>query len=187
MGSPSVRQNLPPASRVARTKTGTRSSCGRRILLNPCGSRLSPPPSGTARRCPDEPKADQKRTPAATSPPSTPHPSRLACVLHVGDLRVDVDAVARRAAAAARSPRPLAPTPHGRRDSRRSSLPIEPGDLAAERDHARAGERREVDDRIGSSSTARRQPVGEHEPALGVGVQDLDRLAVADLAGRRPA
>ena len=34
----------------------------------------------------------------------------------------------------------------------------------------------------GSSSTASDEPVGEHEPALGVGVVDLDGRAVVDVS-----
>ena len=55
----------------------------------------------------------------------------------------------------------------------------QPRDLVAERDDTRAGERGEVDDRVGLVLGRERQRVGEDQPAFGVGVQDLDRLAVA--------
>ena len=56
----------------------------------------------------------------------------------------------------------------------------QPGDLLAERHHARAGEGREVDDRIGLALGRERQTVGEDQPSLGVGVEDLGGLAVAE-------
>ena len=70
-----------------------------------------------------------------------------------------------------------------RRDAARStsgwSLPKSAGDCVAERDHAGAGQRREVDDRVGlAARRRRREHVGQHQAALGVGVQHLDRLAV---------
>ena len=62
----------------------------------------------------------------------------------------------------------------------------------AERDDDRARERREVDDPLRSQPDGVAQAVGQHEPALGVGVVDLDRFAVLsgdDVAGldRTPA
>ena len=57
----------------------------------------------------------------------------------------------------------------------------------AERDQDRAGERRQVDDPLGAElAHAVGERVGEDQPALGVGVVDLDRLAVElgdDVAG----
>jgi hypothetical protein len=59
---------------------------------------------------------------------------------------------------------------------------------APERDHARAGQRREVDDRDRIELALRiMQRIGEHDAALGVGVEHLDRLARRrgdDVAGR---
>ena len=57
----------------------------------------------------------------------------------------------------------------------------ESGDLVAQRDHARAGEGREVDHRARLLVRREREGVGEDEATLGVGVEHLDRLAVADL------
>ena len=56
----------------------------------------------------------------------------------------------------------------------------------AERDDDRAGQRREVDEPLGAEVDRVREAVGEHEPALGVGVDDLDRragLGAHDVAG----
>ena len=56
----------------------------------------------------------------------------------------------------------------------------------AERDDDRAGQRREVDDPLGALLHGVGEGVGEDEAALGVGVVDLDRLAVHrgdDVAG----
>ena len=54
----------------------------------------------------------------------------------------------------------------------------EPGMLVAERDDDRAGQGRQIDhQRRLEAVLAVPQRVGEHEPALGVGVQHLDRLA----------
>ena len=54
------------------------------------------------------------------------------------------------------------------------------GDLRAERRHRSAGERGDVDDRIGTVLDGERQAVGQHQAALGVGVVDLGGLAVAE-------
>ena len=52
------------------------------------------------------------------------------------------------------------------------------GVLLAERDHDGAGQRREIDDEARLEALLRvPEHVGEHEAALGVGVQVLDRLA----------
>ncbi len=66
------------------------------------------------------------------------------------------------------------------------------GVVVAQGDHDRARERREVDEVRRSLPAGVRERVGEHEPSLGVGVRDLDRLAVErghDVAGpvRPPA
>ena len=48
----------------------------------------------------------------------------------------------------------------------------------AERDHDRAGQRRQIDHEFRLEAlVAVPERVGQHEPALGVGVEDLDRLA----------
>ena len=52
------------------------------------------------------------------------------------------------------------------------------GGGVAERDDARAGERRRIDHRGRLEALRVRQHVGEHEPPFGVGVDDLDELAV---------
>ncbi len=54
----------------------------------------------------------------------------------------------------------------------------QPGVGRAERDDHRTGERREVDDPLGALLDRVHEAVRQHEPALGVGVVDLDRLAV---------
>ena len=48
----------------------------------------------------------------------------------------------------------------------------------AERDRDRTGQRRDVDDHIGMLAARRDEAVREHEPALGIGVEHLDRRAV---------
>ena len=80
------------------------------------------------------------------------------------------------------------PDPLPRRGRRRLDLLDEPvvvahqaGDLGAERHHAGAGEGGEVDDRVGLGLGGERQAVGQDQTTLGVGVEHLDRLAVADL------
>ena len=69
-----------------------------------------------------------------------------------------------------------------------SWLPITPAIRSPSARDARAGERGQVDDGVRpGSSTASDSAVGQHEPALRVGVQHLDGLAVADrehVAGR---
>ena len=60
----------------------------------------------------------------------------------------------------------------------------------AERDDDRAGQRGDVDQPLGALGDRVREAVGEHEPALGVGVDDLDRDAVRgrdDIAGAHRA
>ena len=59
-------------------------------------------------------------------------------------------------------------------------LPRTAGHLHAERTHHRAGERGDVDDRVGLGLDAEGQTVGEHQPAFGIGVEDLGGLAVAE-------
>ena len=57
---------------------------------------------------------------------------------------------------------------------------------AAERDDHRAGQRRQVDQPLGAEVDRVGEAVGQHEPALGVGVVDLDRhagLGAHDVAG----
>ena len=66
----------------------------------------------------------------------------------------------------------------------------QPGVGRAERDDDGAGQRRDVDDPLGALARAPGERVGEDQPALGVGVVDLDRLAVElgdDVAGPRRA
>ena len=54
----------------------------------------------------------------------------------------------------------------------------EAGVLLAERDDDGAGERRQVDDEARLEALLRvPEHVGQHEPPLGVGVEDLDGLA----------
>ena len=57
---------------------------------------------------------------------------------------------------------------------------MRPGDLLAQRHHARAGERGEVDHRGRLVLGRERERVGENQAPFGVGVEHLDRLAVAD-------
>ena len=51
------------------------------------------------------------------------------------------------------------------------------GDPVAERRHAGAGQGGDVDDQVGLRLGGERQRVGEHQPALGVGVEHLDGRA----------
>ena len=51
--------------------------------------------------------------------------------------------------------------------------------LRAERDARGAGERRDVDQQIGRLLVGERQRIGQDEPALGIGVADLDGEALA--------
>ena len=98
-------------------------------------------------------------------------------VLHVGERRVDV---APEAFVERHRPGVVAACFPGRDDL------VPPGGVVAE--HARvevaerglhhAGEGREVDDVRGALLARVRERVGEHEPAFGVRVDDLDRLAV---------
>ena len=88
------------------------------------------------------------------------------------------------------APGELAGALAGRRDRARpssSSLEISAGVGRAERDDDGAGERRDVDDPLGAHvAHAVGERVGEDQPALGVGVVDLDGLAVElgdDVAG----
>ena len=71
-------------------------------------------------------------------------------------------------------------------------MPEEPGDLLAQGHHGCAGQRGQVDDGVGFRLDGQGQSVGEDQPALGIGVEHLDGLAVAGgehitgLGGRPP-
>ena len=54
---------------------------------------------------------------------------------------------------------------------------IERRQLGTERDARGAGQGRHVDDQLGRLLVGERQRIGQHQPALGVGVADLDRDA----------
>ena len=106
-------------------------------------------------------------------------------VLHVGERGVDVAPVARVqrerpdevAAALAGGDDPVAPVVVVREEA---------GVEVAERELHRAGQRREVEDVRRALAPRVPERVGEHEAALGVGVDDLDRLPVRgaqDVAG----
>ena len=109
---------------------------------------------------------------------SVPPPPADADVAQVGDLGVEQLAVV---VGQRQRPRALADAVGGRAHL------LVPGvvgahqarDLVAERDGDRAGERRDVDDRVGLLLAREAERVGEDEPAFGVGVEHLDRLAVA--------
>jgi len=57
-------------------------------------------------------------------------------------------------------------------------VPHDAREEMAERDPAGAGEGRDVDDRVGLRARRERERVGEHEPALRIGVQNLHRAPV---------
>ena len=61
------------------------------------------------------------------------------------------------------------------------------GDAGAEGHDRGSGQRGEVDDGVGLLLGGQREGVGEHQPALGVGVEHLDRLAVPGGAAHHPA
>ena len=64
----------------------------------------------------------------------------------------------------------------------------QPARDVAQRDHAGAGQRGDVDDAARLESLGVGQRIGQNQPAFGIGVQDLDRLAGHrrhDVAGTR--
>jgi len=134
------------------------------------GSRASPFRPRRCRQCRGAPTGRPSRIFRGTSPPARP---AAADVLHVGDVALYLLAVF----VVQRQPPDLF-----RRDARRVLyLPHElvvvsheAGVDVAERDDARARERRQVDDRRGLVAGGVCERVGENEAALGVGVQDLD-------------
>ena len=106
-------------------------------------------------------------------------PSPLAAhVLQVGDVALELLLVV---VVERQPPGPLARLrgrPRARLWANGSSLREEPGDLGTQRDHARSGERGQVEDPAGLILGGEAEGVGQDEPSLGVGVQDLDGLAV---------
>ena len=62
---------------------------------------------------------------------------------------------------------------------------VERRQLRAQRHAGGARQRGEADDRVGLLLVGERQRIGQHQPALGVGVADLDRLAGAARSARR--
>ena len=119
--------------------------------------------------------ANSCRNSAASTGRALPQVGR---VLHVGERRVDVAAVARvererPGVVAARLGRA-----RGSASPSASSFAKTPGVEVAERELHRAGERREVEDVRRALRARVPERVREHEPSLGVGVRDLDRLAV---------
>ena len=104
--------------------------------------------------------------------------ARAGGVREVGVAALDQLGVARGAAAAARPSSPARSPAARDRVAQSSSLEISAGVGRAERDDDRAGQRREVDEPLGAELARVQQAVGEDQPALGVGVVDLDRRAV---------
>src|SRR5215203_2649899 len=99
-----------------------------------------------------------------------------ACVLHVGELRVDELVVGR---AERHAPDLLARGLARGRQALRDLVVVreQAGVLLAERDHDGAGERREVDHELRLVALLHvPEEIGEHEPAFRVGVDDLDGL-----------
>ena len=108
-------------------------------------------------------------------------PAPLAAdVLQVGDLALErllVIVVERQ------PPGALAGLPAGAsRNSwqKASSLLKRPAILGPQRDHAGAGQRGQVEEPVGLLLDGEAEGIGQDQPPLGVGVQDLDGLAVAD-------
>ena len=67
-----------------------------------------------------------------------------------------------------------------RRDRRRALVGgVDGHDLRAERDAGGAGQRRQVEEQVRRLLAGERQRVGQHQPALGVGIADLDRQPLA--------
>ena len=74
------------------------------------------------------------------------------------------------------SPRRLAAAPNS--SAVASFVRVQAGARVAERHDAGAGERRVVDEEVGLERARVGERVGEDQAALGVGVDDLDGLAV---------
>ncbi len=110
-------------------------------------------------------------------------------VAHVGHIGVDVAPVV---VGQRHRPRRLAGTFPGAPHLFDEGIvgPEEGGDVLAQGDHRRPGQRGQVDDGVRLRLGGQREPIGQHQPALGVGVEHLDGLAaaggehVAGLGGR---
>ena len=92
----------------------------------------------------------------------------------------------RGAAAAARPARRCAARPRCTCAHQSSSLLSRPAWLWPSATMHGAGQRREVDEPLGALGDRVGDAVGEHEPALGVGVVDLDRLTPASVRTMSP-
>ena len=132
------------------------------------------------RRVADELRQEQRRRDGAAP--------AVADVLHVGDAATRSAAGSpRHSGSSHRLADGLAGREHVARSARRR-CPSRRVMSVAERHHARAGERRRVDDHLRLLLREVRERVGQHQAALGVGVQHLRRLAAAmreDVAGLR--
>ena len=126
-----------------------------------------------------------RNTAPAVLPASRPRPE----ILDVGDVGLDVLLVR---LAQRQAPEQLAACGGGggQVGGQRLVVAEQAGLLVAQRHDHRAGERGEVDHRLGLEPLARVvEHVAQDEPALGVGVDDLDRLAghAADHVARAAA
>ncbi len=166
---------------VSRTSRAPRPGCGRRSRCRPCRcSRRRP----TARAGPAmsrwtqgmSPANSDRNSPAVRAPPPRPPVMFFRSAISEsrslryssGRGRCHIGSPARSAAVADLAD-PGVVVAH------------QPGDLHPEGHHAGAGQGGQVDDGVGLLLDGQRQPVGQDQPALGVGVEDLDRLPVADL------
>ena len=168
---------LPPARRA----------CARRSRSRRGRCRRCPCRGATRGRCRGAPTACPRRRSCRNAAPVQAPPWRPPLFLmRATSLLICVVVLGERAASA-RGVRRLARRRRGRGRRSASSLLQKPGGVFAERHDAGAGERREIDDRRGVQSLARvGDGVGEDDAAFGVGVHDLDVLAVVgrdDVAG----
>ena len=98
-------------------------------------------------------------------------------VLHVGHRRVKLGLVV---VGQRQPPHPLASALGGIGQLVHPPIVVahEPGHLGAQRHHARPGEGGQINDGIGLGLTSQRQGVGQHQAALGVGVEHFHCLTV---------
>ena len=173
---PAVR--APPSYQDA-SSSSTRRAPAPGAALGPLGVVLRRRTPG--RRCRGGPTASSptnswRNRPAVMAPPCGPRrcsscrrrSSRAACGSRAGS-----------GSGHTGSPRRARP-PAATWSTSASSLPMRPAMSWPEGHHAGAGEGGEVDDGVGLRLGGERQPVGEHQPALGVGVEHLGGLAVAE-------
>ena len=156
---------------------------GRRSRCRPWAARRRPRRARRGRRCRGGPTGCRRRRTRAGTAPAVERAAVAAAadVLEVGD--VGVEAACGRSSGSGsghtalagrvgRRPHLVDPARRGCPSARRCGRPRATM-------HG-AGERGEVDDGVGPVLAGQRQGVGEDQAALGVGVEHLDGLAVAD-------